>query len=469
MERNAARTYNRRHRETKEMWWSMYGPMNKRLHAAAFLLLAFVLSAGCSKGDSLRAGDPDATPKAAGPQVTLQVWGDLGNQVALEASFRRINENFMRLHPNIRLNYKYVQTPESLDFGVLSNELPDVFYVQGNKTTKMRELALNEYLLPLDDYGLDLRRFPEGAVQYGTVDGTLYSSLPAFMDTQLVYYNKDVFRKYDLAPPRTWDDFVSLLDVLVSRGVTPISMPGTEYKERSWLSYAFLALFAPAQSEALMNDKPGVRLTDPEIVQGLQAFRDFAEKGYFGRDYVTQDRVGWQLSFTNGDAAMIVDGSWNNLLYENSGVNVGKFYVPNPEGKRIAPISYNNWTTYAVSRNSKYPDQAVEYLKYLNSREAQQLLGDDTGMIPILDDIEPQPSIQDLMSYDDGVDNFTTIMAHLSKRDMDAPALYRQTVLAELLTSKLDGREAAELLEQAIDYVDPKPNQTATNQGGSTP
>ncbi|WP_337103785.1 ABC transporter substrate-binding protein [Paenibacillus sp. YIM B09110] len=468
MEQYTDRTYNQRHRGAKEMWWSMYVSFNKRLHAAVILLLVVVLAAGCSKVDTLRSGEQEAKPKVDSRQVQLQVWGDLGNQFALEASFRRINENFMKLHPNIRINYKFVQTPESLDFGVLSNELPDIFYVQGNKTTKMRELALNGYLLPLDDYGFDLRRYPEGAVQYGTIEGKLYSSLPAFMDTQLVYYNEDIFKRYKLDPPRTWDEFVKLLDVLVSKGVTPISMPGTEYKERSWLSYVFMALFASEKSEALMNDKPGVRLTDPEFVQGLQAFRDFAEKNYFGRDYVTQDRVEWQLSFTNGAAAMIVDGSWNNLLYENSGVNVGKFYVPDSEGKRIAPISYNNWTTYSISRNTKYPEQAVEYLKYLNSSEAQQLLGDATGMIPILEDIEPQEAIQDLMNYDRAVDNFTTIMAHLSKRDMDAPALYRQTVLAKLLTSKLNGQEAAELLETGINYIDdPDKTNDVTNQGGS--
>ncbi|PRX70731.1 ABC-type glycerol-3-phosphate transport system substrate-binding protein [Cohnella sp. SGD-V74] len=455
MERATARTYNQGNRGTKEMWWSMYGLKNKR-PAALTMLLAVALLAGCAKSDSI-VGEQQPSPKSGNEQVALQVWGDLGNQVALEASFRLINENFMKQYPNIRINYKFVQTPESLDFGLLSNELPDIFYVQGNKTTKMSELARNGYLLPLDEYGFDLRRFPEEAVQYGTVDGKLYSSLPAFLDTKVVYYNKDIFKRYHLSPPRTWDDFIALLEALSSRGITPISMPGTEYKERSWMSYVLMALFAHDKSEALMNDAPGVKLTDPEFVEGLQYFRDFAEKGYFGADYVSQDRVRWQLSFTSGEAAMIVDGSWNNLLYENSGVNLGKFYVPNREGKRIIPVSYNNWTTYSVSAATKYPEQAVQYLKYLNSREVQQLMGDATGMIPILGDIEPSDSIQDLMKYDATVDNFTTVMAHLSKRGMDAPTLYRQTVLAELLTSKLNGKEAAELLQEAVVYFDADP------------
>mgnify|MGYP002402396026 CR=1 FL=1 len=468
MERKTSRIYNHSYRGKKEMWWSMYGPKNKGL-PVAFLLLAVAQLVGCAKGDSLRQGEQEATPTSESRQVTLQVWGDLGNQVVLEAPFRLINENFMKLHPNIRVNYKFVQTPESLDFGLLSNELPDIFYVQGNKTTKMSELARNGYLLPLDEYEFDLSRFPDEAVQYGTVDGKLYSSLPAFLDTKLVYYNKDIFRKYDLSPPRTWDEFLSLLDALASRGVTPISMPGTEYKERSWLSYVLMALFAHDKSAALMNDVPGIRLTDPEFVQGLQTFRDFAEKGYFGSNYVTQDRVGWQLSFTNGNAAMIVDGSWNNLLYENSGVNLGKFYVPDQDGLRIVPVSHNNWTTYSVSKNTKYPKQAVQYLKYLNSREVQQLMGEETGMIPIIDDIEPLDSIRDLMNYDETVDNFTTVMAHLSKRETDAPTLYRQTVLAELLTSKLDGREAAEMLHQAVVYFGMNETNDAIDQGGSDP
>lgn len=435
------------------MRWSMVAPVKKRL-PWLLLLSAALGMAGCSGSDSFGIGERETAARAESDPVTLRVWGDLGNQIMTEAPFRQLNENFMKLHPDIRIDYKFVQTPESLDFGLRSNELPDIFYVQGNKTTKMSEMARYGYLLPLDDYGFDLRRFTGEAVQYGTVDGKLYSSLPAFVETMVVYYNKDLFAKYDLAPPKTWDEFIELMEEVKSHGITPIAMPGTEYKERSWLSYILMALFSYEKSQGLMNGVPGIRLTDPEFIAGLQAFRDFAEKGYFGSNYATQDRVGWHLSFTKGEAAMLVDGSWNNLLFMNSGVNVGTFYIPDKRGTRIAPISFNNWTTYSISSSTKYPKQAVQYLKYLNSPEAQQLMGDATGMIPVIDDITPLDSIQELMDYDKSVDNFTTVMARISKRGADAPALYRQTVLAELLTSKMSGEEAAERLDEAVDYPD---------------
>ncbi len=125
--------------------------------------------------------------------VTLTIWGDADNQAILEQSFTEINEAFEKEHPNIKVDYQYSGTFDTINVAVQSDSLPDLFWVQGNKSTKMAELAKNGYILNLDSYNLDSSRYSQAAIDYATVDGSVYCSYPAFLDYATIYYNKDLF------------------------------------------------------------------------------------------------------------------------------------------------------------------------------------------------------------------------------------------------------------------------------------
>ncbi|MFC5701621.1 ABC transporter substrate-binding protein [Cohnella faecalis] len=427
---------------------------------AVTVMIALLLQAcggnnGTSDSTSTPAATGSSSPKSSAPsggeKVTLKVWGDLGNQAVLEEPFKKINAAFEAKYPNIKIKYDFAQNDQSLNVALQANELPDLFWVQGDKTSKMGEMVKNGFLLDLSSHNLDVSRNSDPEKSYCTVDGKLYCSLPSFFDTNVVYYNKDIFSKNGIDVPKNWDEFVQGLDKLKAAGVTPIALAGKSEWDRAWPIFAFAPAFA---NDALKAAQAGTgKLTSPAVAQTLQAFRDFADKGYFGKDFLAQDMAGAQFSFTNGKAAAIIDGTWNNATYTSSGINLGRFPVPNNDGKRVVQSSYSNFMTYAVSSRTKYPEEAVTYLNYLSGHEAQQIMEDATGLVPTIKDIQPKDEgVKELAVFDEAGLNIYSVLTALSTAQSNAADTFMKEVIPKLMTSEITGEQGAAILDKAAAY-----------------
>lgn len=419
---------------------------------ATAALLAMLLQA-CGGGNDNKGtnGEGSTGGTSGGKTVTLKVWGDLGNQSVLEAPFKKINAAFEEKHKDIKIEYDFAQNDQSLNVALQANELPDLFWVQGDKTAKMGEMVKNGFLTDLTKYNMDLSRFSDSEKAYCTVDGKLYCSLPSFFDTNVVYYNKDLFTEHGVNVPANWDEFVAGLEKLKVAGVTPIALAGKEEWERAWPIFALAPAFSNAALKAAQEGTG--KLTDPTIADMLQKFRDMIDQGYFGKDFLAQDGAAAQFAFTNGKAAAIIDGTWNNSTYVDSGMNLGRFPVPNAEGKRVVQSSYSNFMTYAISSKSENPDAAVKYLAFLNSQEAQQIMEDATGLVPTISDITAKDEgVKELAVFDEAGLNIYSVLTALSTPESNAADILMKEVIPKLMTSEITGAQGAEILDKAANY-----------------
>ncbi|OPH57774.1 hypothetical protein BC351_04515 [Paenibacillus ferrarius] len=395
--------------------------------------------------------NPKSSSSPSGDKVTLKVWGDLGNQAVLEEPFKKINAAFEAKNPNIKIKYDFAQNDQSLNVALQANELPDLFWVQGDKTSKMSEMVKNGFLLDLTSANMDLTRFKAPEKDYCTVNGKLYCSLPSFFDTNVVYYNKDIFNKNGLGVPKNWDEFVQGLDKLKTAGVTPIALAGKSEWDRAWPVFALAPAFANNAIQAAQLGKG--KLTDPAFAQTLQAFRDFAEKGYFGKDFLAQDMAGAQFSFTNGKSAAIIDGTWNNATYVASGINLGRFPIPNKEGKRVVQSSYSNFMTYAISAQTKHSPEAIKYLSFLSGQEAQQIMEDSTGLVPTIKDIKPKDDgVKEMAVFDEAGLNIYSVLTVLSTPKSNVADTLMKEVIPKLMTSAITGEQGAAILDKIATY-----------------
>jgi raffinose/stachyose/melibiose transport system substrate-binding protein len=350
----------------------------KRILAMAVLtvLVTSSLAACGSKADDSK--ESGGGKDSGSDQVTLTVWGDTDNQATLEAPFTEINEAFEKAHPDIKIDYQWSGTFDSINVAVQSDTLPDLFWVQGNKSTKMAELANNDYILNLDEYNLDASRYPESAVEYATVDGSVYCNYPGFFDYVTVYYNKQIFEENGVEIPETFADFEAAVKTFAEKGITPISGSGNGEFDRYWP----LQLLAPAMCADTMDAISNHEEPDyTSMAKMFDKYKEYAENQYFGKDFQSTDGSGAQLAFTNGKAAMIVDGTWNNALYRDLSFDIGAFAIPDESGEKYGQSGESNFTTYAVSKKTEYPEQAVEYLKFLSSQEAEQIMEDRKSVV----------------------------------------------------------------------------------------
>lgn len=429
--------------------------MRKLISLGLVIILAMTMFVGCgSKKEDVSEEGQDVQEEQGteeveeAEEVTLTIWGDTDNQALLESSFTKINEAFENKYPNIKLDYQYSGTFDTINIAVQSNSLPDLFWVQGNKSTKMAELARNGYLLPLDDYNLDSSRFPEVSVEYATVDGSIYSSFPSFFDYAVMYYNKEIFTKYGLDKPANWDEFVNTMDVLSQNGETPIAFGGKGDFDRYWL----MQVMAPALfNDTLTALKENTAPDYAPMEKAFDLYREFAEKGYLGKDFASIDGVGAQLAFTNGKTAMLVDGTWSNQVYKELGFEVGRFAMPSSDGTLYAQSGPSNYNTYAVAKTSKYPDQAVKYIEFLNSQETQQILEDELGTIPLVKDLTPKDeTVGELSAYDVVGNNIYHVLSGVADENGKPQDILLGEVLPKLMMSEITGAEAVQKIKDEI-------------------
>lgn len=374
-------------------------------------------------------------------EATLTIWGDPDNQAILEDCFDALNAAFIEEHPDIKVDYQWSGSFDGINVAMQSDSLPDLFWVQGNKSSAMSEMAENGFLLPLDEFNPDTSRFPEACIEYAQVDGTTYCSFPSFIDYALVYYNKDIFEEHDLKKPETFDDFINATETLNEAGVTPFALGGDFEWSRYWPLQVMSATLANKDLERIKSGE--ITGEFPEIEYVFEQFRDMCEKGYFGTPAGAMDESSAQLAFTNGSVAMIFEGTWNNLLFSDLGFEVGRFALPDNDGKRAAQTGFSNFNTYAVSSKSKYPEEAWEYINFLNGQEAQQIVADYMKSIPAVDGITvDDPAIEEVSDFQEVNNNIYHVLSNVDTESGKPQDIFMAGVVPDLMSNKITAKEA---------------------------
>ena len=166
---------------------------------------------------------------------------------------------------------------------------------------------------------------PADLKQYFTIDGKQYC-VPLSVGYWVIYYNKKVFAKNGITPPKTWQDLLAVADTLKKAGVTPF------YQTNILFSFVWfetlLAGTDPDEYVALSQGK--AKYTDPSVVNVMNQWKDMIDKGYFNNPGIKTDP---QAMLKNGQVAMADFGTWFsgslNTLGAKSGTDYGFFTIPN--------------------------------------------------------------------------------------------------------------------------------------------
>jgi multiple sugar transport system substrate-binding protein len=84
----------------------------------------------------------------------------------------------------------------------------------------------------------DLNAIPAKLWDMMKVNGRIYA-IPGIQNPEIFFYRKDVFQKYGLRPPQTYDDLVSICRDLKSKGVGPYPLLMMYSKSSDHIAYEF--------------------------------------------------------------------------------------------------------------------------------------------------------------------------------------------------------------------------------------
>jgi len=260
----------------------------------------------------------------------------------------------------------------SADFDVLSM---DVIWVP--------EFARAGWLLDISAVVTveDAADFFPGPLEAVTYNGALYA-LPWYIDAGVLYYRKDLLKKYDYSPPVTWNELVACAQEICSKetGLYGFIWQGKQYE----------GLVCNALEYCWSNG--GTVLHHGEIVIGSPANSDALQ---FMRDLIVRYKVTPPLVttateettrhlFGNGNALFMRNWPYAWSLFEQPGSRirglVGVSVLPSFPGKQPA-ATLGGWQL-GINRNSRHPAAAIKLISFLTSSEAQKYLALSIGYKP---------------------------------------------------------------------------------------
>ncbi|MEV6641898.1 sugar ABC transporter substrate-binding protein [Amycolatopsis sp. NPDC051371] len=202
--------------------------------------------------------------------------------------------------------------------GASSKTLPDLLFTD-NPT--LQQVAATGALTPLDGYGITTDGYYPSIVKAGTYQDKLYGVAPGVNGLALIY-NKDLLTAAGVAPPKTWDELKAAATKLTKDGKYGLAFSAIPSEEGTW---QFLPFFWSNGAELSQLDSA-------QSVKALQFVTDLVNSGSASKSVVTWNQNDVADQFVAGNAAMMVNGSWNLArLDEQKSLHYGVVPIPVPQ------------------------------------------------------------------------------------------------------------------------------------------
>jgi len=369
----------------------------------------------------------------------------------------RINKEFTKKYPNITIDFQPVRDTEydaQLKQSMAAGVGADIIFLRSYDSGY--QIYKTDSLMPLNDILPELIDFPASAkAAWATEDGLQYG-IPSAGVVHGVYYNKEIFAKHGISVPGTWDEFISVAKKLKAAGETVFAQ-GTK---ENWMLYEVMfaglgANFYGGEDarQKLLNKES--RMTDSNFLVAMDKMKELQEffpDMYQGIDYVTMQQM-----FGTGNAAMFMGGSWEIGIFEDlSDTGLDKFgYFAPPVAKKGDTLQYcfHVDAGIAMNKNTKYPEEAKLYMKWLASPEYAQLFMDELpgffsytpGNYALNNDLAKQ--MQGYVSK--SVPTVRTVWEKLSAQSPSGNELVGEAIQA-MYANTLSPREALEYIDKGL-------------------
>lgn len=353
-----------------------------KLVAAGVAVAALFSVSGCGSQSAKQEKDPK----------TLKVWHYEEASGAQGKAWDKAIEIFEKKY-GVKVEFEkksFEQIRQNASQILNSNQVPDVMeYNKGNATAGL--LASQGLLTDLGDYvkeyGWD-KKISGSLAATGKYDdkgimgsGNWYG-ITNYGEDVVMYYNQDMFNKYGIEIPKTYDELEAAMQKFVDNGVTPLSEGVAEYPlQHLWWQLA-LSKADNKFIDAYEMYKGDVNWSGEELTYATQTIADWVKKGYISKDSTGVKAEDAGQAFMNGTYPMFFSGTWWFGRFQTEIPDTNWTFSTFPDSKKAVGSSGNIWV---VPERSTRKDLAAKFIDITLSPEVQNLMG-NAGGLPIAAD-----------------------------------------------------------------------------------
>ncbi len=246
------------------------------------------------------------------------------------------------------------------------------------------------WLEPLDSYlggeaGSLMKNYLPAYASADVVDGKIVA-LPAFADAQFLYYRKDLFEKYGVKSPTTWDELAvglkKILDGEKNAGMNGVATTGAA------IEGAVCTFLKPYWSQGKdFNDASGRITLDKAAAQkGIEMWLSLVDRGVMQKNIGEVKPADMNNAFKAGNLVAMVNWgfAWDILQSQADSTVKGKVGVlPLPAmsgGKSATCIGGWQWAVSAFSKNKA---ASAKLVRFLSSPESAKFLAIEGSLLPV--------------------------------------------------------------------------------------
>ena len=287
--------------------------------------------------------------------------------------------------------------PSDQYFNVLQTKLEaggegiDIFGGQSGKTDIKVQLNVEKNAVPLTDQEW-VKRMDPLSVEQISLNGVTYGL--TLWDTVggswVIVYNKKAFADNGISVPKTYAEFAAACQTLKAAGITPIYEPFSD----GWHHVLWFLEMGPAYEAAnpgladLLNENKATFSGNPTMTTALTEFKELYDKGYFGKDALSDQFANTEASMAGGKYAMTVNrfglpSQVHKAFPDVAEDNFGYFVIPLADNQiwNVNPAAPSKF----IYSGSKNIDAAKAYFEFLTRPENLQFMLDNEAQFTMLD------------------------------------------------------------------------------------
>lgn len=348
----------------------------KKLLAGLTVICAVTALVGCSNSSE------------SGDKFTLRIaQGSPGEEVA--KVWEQVKDKYQEKYPNVKVEliiqdtdmYQTIGLPNLLN----GKNAPDLYFEWPGERlkTRVKDGFAADLTEALKQDGLK-DMFDAGDFKGMAIDGKTYMIPTASDVTNVMWYNKKMFKDLALEAPKTWDEFMAVCAKLKAAKITPIASGNKDlWPAGNWNAHVLSRVVGEQAYADAMELK--IPFNSPDFVKGMNAMKQLWDNKYINDSVNGINDTEGSVLFFNGEAAMYPIGSWLVAMAEDAkpDFEYGYFNLPSiagGKGDQNSVLGVMNG--FVVNKKSAHFQAAVDFMKMYSAPEFSALLN-EAGQTPI--------------------------------------------------------------------------------------
>jgi raffinose/stachyose/melibiose transport system substrate-binding protein len=299
---------------------------------------------------------------------------------------------FNKKYPHIKIDLQFAPPVkdynEKLKVLTVAGETPDLFHLSAENKF---DLMKNGYALDISDQPV-FKTLNKTNLETYKYNEKIYGFAPDAWAGG-VFYNKAIFEKNGVNPPKTWSEFIKVMETIKASGTQPFIERGT-----------FLWTLA---NGIFINDVIAKNPNfDQEVLSGKKTYedgwkvpfqmwyKDVVQAGLISKDQLGVGSEQFINDFATEKVAMLVGNAdhLGKILKANPKLQIGVFPLVGTEpGTKYLYGAVN--VGFAVGAKTKHKEEALAFLNFIGTQEGitpyQKMTGQMLGIPNVKYEVNP--------------------------------------------------------------------------------